>query len=67
MTVCVFNPSKIETIETISGTEINPRCRFVKISVGGTEFDIGTVHLASGTDDKDYTERIEELTNLFKS
>jgi len=53
MTVCVYNPSKIETIETINGIEINPRCRFVKVSVGGTEFDIGTVHLASGTDAKD--------------
>ena len=52
---------------TIKDTEINLRSRFVKFKCGENEFEVGTVHLAAGDNEKDFTERINELTKLFEN
>lgn len=64
MTVCIYDKNKIKDISTIVGTEINTRSRFVKFNIEGTEFEVGTLHLASG---EAHQERKDELDKLFSS
>lgn len=67
MTLCVYNTTLISEINTISKTDINPRCRFVQIKCNDNIIELGTVHLTAGDDEKDFKERASELKTMFEN